>query len=328
MTTEKAYYVLKAHSSESLKVIKKRYKELAKKYHPDLYEGKSEEEQHYAKEKLQEINNAYEIIKKTKENSFENNTFNEVLERLKIEKLEAIHSFFDEEGEVFLKSLYGKKALSKINELTDLLFLYSDKIEKSRSEVNIRNWYYAWTINIENYLEQVKKDYCKKNDLLETEIIYKVSTFNQFIMELEKQKEKSKAIWEEIEKEAQKYTYYAGYDKIAEEIETIKHSFEKQIKEKKQNKNTLLEQMHQTITKKFTIYYEDKKKWKDLASVAFDELTQEELNELLLLQNYFGTENFMKKYQELSYIKKKVDYKKKEQEIRLLYLSLYEKARK
>ena len=44
--------------------IKKAYRKLAKKYHPDRLSSLGEDAQKAAKEKFQEINNAYEAIKK------------------------------------------------------------------------------------------------------------------------------------------------------------------------------------------------------------------------------------------------------------------------
>lgn len=60
------YEVLEISSSASFNEIKKRYRELVKKYHPDILMGQGESEAVIEKstKKLQEINEAYEIIKK------------------------------------------------------------------------------------------------------------------------------------------------------------------------------------------------------------------------------------------------------------------------
>ena len=60
------YYVLRCHSSDSNATIKKQYRLLIKKYHPDFIHSKDLDEgfMEFAKQKLQEINNAYDIIKK------------------------------------------------------------------------------------------------------------------------------------------------------------------------------------------------------------------------------------------------------------------------
>ena len=47
--------------------LKKVYRTLAKKYHPDKYHGQSDETIQRAEDKFQEILEAYEIIKKYKD---------------------------------------------------------------------------------------------------------------------------------------------------------------------------------------------------------------------------------------------------------------------
>ena len=60
------YQILGSQPTDSFITIKKRYRELAKKYHPDLVklENLSDMEIRYLKYKIQEINNAYDDIKK------------------------------------------------------------------------------------------------------------------------------------------------------------------------------------------------------------------------------------------------------------------------
>jgi DnaJ like chaperone protein len=63
---ENAYKILNISSEADLKEVKKAYRKLVKKYHPDIMQAKGESEA-YIKEataKVQEINEAYEVIKK------------------------------------------------------------------------------------------------------------------------------------------------------------------------------------------------------------------------------------------------------------------------
>lgn len=65
-TIEQAYKVLDANPQDDLKTIKKKYRALVKKYHPDIIQAQGADE-HYiedAMQKTQKINEAYEIIKK------------------------------------------------------------------------------------------------------------------------------------------------------------------------------------------------------------------------------------------------------------------------
>jgi len=63
-----AYKLLRVNPSDDMSVIKKAYRTLIRKYHPDIIksQGKSEEYMEEATKKTQEINQAYEMIKDAK----------------------------------------------------------------------------------------------------------------------------------------------------------------------------------------------------------------------------------------------------------------------
>ncbi|MCX2683091.1 molecular chaperone DjiA [Campylobacter sp. MIT 21-1685] len=66
MSVEKAYELLELPNNADLSTVKKRYRVLAKKYHPDILNANnvSKEELEQGVTKFQKINEAYEIIKK------------------------------------------------------------------------------------------------------------------------------------------------------------------------------------------------------------------------------------------------------------------------
>lgn len=64
MTLEYAYEILGIKKNATIDVIKQAYKSCLKKYHPDLVANLGEELQILAKRKTQEINSAYEFLKK------------------------------------------------------------------------------------------------------------------------------------------------------------------------------------------------------------------------------------------------------------------------
>ena len=68
MNLENAYKILGIDSSANDSEIKKTYKSLVKKYHPDIVTGQGAEQSMIdeATAKLQEINEAYELIKKSR----------------------------------------------------------------------------------------------------------------------------------------------------------------------------------------------------------------------------------------------------------------------
>jgi len=68
-TLEEAYKILGVSPQDDLATIKKAYRKLVRKYHPDIIksQGKGEEYIQEATRKTQEINQAYEIIKASKQ---------------------------------------------------------------------------------------------------------------------------------------------------------------------------------------------------------------------------------------------------------------------
>ncbi len=66
MNLEKAYEILEATSEDDNNVLKKKYRTLVKKHHPDIIAGQGADQNiiDEATQKLQEINEAYELIKK------------------------------------------------------------------------------------------------------------------------------------------------------------------------------------------------------------------------------------------------------------------------
>lgn len=56
---KKYYEILEVNQKASIEIIEKAYKVLARKYHPDLYEG---EKKIYAEQKMRDINEAYKIL--------------------------------------------------------------------------------------------------------------------------------------------------------------------------------------------------------------------------------------------------------------------------
>lgn len=65
--TNWAYKVLQVSENATDEEIKKAYRKLAVKYHPDKVSSLGEKVQVSAKEKFQELNNAYEVIKKERD---------------------------------------------------------------------------------------------------------------------------------------------------------------------------------------------------------------------------------------------------------------------
>lgn len=68
LSIDRAYQILGATQNDDMSTIKKKYRELVKKHHPDIIAGQGAEQSiiDEATAKLQEINEAYEMIKEHK----------------------------------------------------------------------------------------------------------------------------------------------------------------------------------------------------------------------------------------------------------------------
>jgi DnaJ like chaperone protein len=68
LSLEKAYEILESNPTDDSNTLKKNYRKLVKQHHPDIVagQGASEDIIEQATKKLQEINEAYELIKKSK----------------------------------------------------------------------------------------------------------------------------------------------------------------------------------------------------------------------------------------------------------------------
>ncbi len=68
LSLDRAYQILGASAEDDMNTIKKKYRELVKKHHPDIIAGQGAEQSiiDEATTKLQEINEAYEMIKNQK----------------------------------------------------------------------------------------------------------------------------------------------------------------------------------------------------------------------------------------------------------------------
>ena len=68
LTKSNAYKLLGADSNDSMAAIKKKYRTLVKRHHPDIIkaQGASDDYIDQATDKVQEINAAYEMVKKAK----------------------------------------------------------------------------------------------------------------------------------------------------------------------------------------------------------------------------------------------------------------------
>ena len=68
MSSKEAYEILGVKENDDMDTIKKAYRQLIKKYHPDIISSQNKDESYMeeATAKTQEINQAYQVIKDEK----------------------------------------------------------------------------------------------------------------------------------------------------------------------------------------------------------------------------------------------------------------------
>lgn len=171
MDLKRAYEILGVNQNEDFEQIKKKYKQLCKKYHPDLYQDKTIKE--LTEEKLKEVNEAYTVIS----DFFENGSFEENNKGFKWENY-----YFEIDDDLDIYNRFKKAINTKIE--SELIkyetmyqayqsletFLKNDikivekiiyKIFDALVEVGIKNGYDMPSTKLlfDNYFDKVTQDY-------------------------------------------------------------------------------------------------------------------------------------------------------------------------
>lgn len=171
MDLKRAYEILGVNQNEDFEQIKKKYKQLCKKYHPDLYQDKTIKE--LTEEKLKEVNEAYTVIS----DFFENGSFEENNKGFKWENY-----YFEIDDDLDIYNRFKKAINTKIE--SELIkyetmyqayqsletFLKNDikivekiiyKIFDVLVEVGIKNGYDMPSTKLlfDNYFDKVTQDY-------------------------------------------------------------------------------------------------------------------------------------------------------------------------
>lgn len=232
MNFNKALSILGLTRNYTEEDLKKTYRKLITKYHPDLYENKSEQEKKMAEEKVKEINAAKEFLEKYKgrdtNNSSKNNNYYH-------------HSFYDHLVFVQAKSSFIDELSNNGNELREFMFktipvvlqktieslrrknyLYLDIIENVRNIEELNKRIIAYKAEVWKELEVFTFEYCKKYDInTDTSKLekYSLKKLYEQLEKIRKKQNKNNNILDIIEEE---YTLYAGYEVIKENISKIK----------------------------------------------------------------------------------------------------------
>ena len=228
MNFEKALSILGLTSNFTEEELRKAYRTLAKKYHPDKYPNPRDKEE--MAKKMGEINSAKDYLDKCLEDrktgnwrastsSYSTNTYNsyksEEYEKLRKEKdafyeeivkeINEIKSIIDNSDELLIE--VKEKLIREFN-----IFIKMLNSVKTISELS--NLKAQLNICIMIILGDYSIEYCKKYDIKINQA--KLESYSLQILknELEYLKNRKENIIKRIEEEYDKYRYYAGFDVI------------------------------------------------------------------------------------------------------------------
>lgn len=339
MTLNEAYKILGINSDVSEDEIKKAYKTLSRKYHPDANVTKSSKEKKEAEEKFKQVNNAYQEIMKNKDNFATNKQTNNKqkndIEKIREEIIVKVNNFKKEIDKDFLKQLYPKKeAELKIDEIEFLCSVYITLFEFGDSLQEINEKFLDFQKEIKEFYLEIEDEYFFQNDIpTKTNTLNYKCSFPEFVEQLKKEKEKNdQRVNAIINKETEEYKLYAGYEFLENKIEQIKTRYQKIIAPiaEKEKQDIIIAQMKAEILNLFKRYYEQQKKYQSLTNIPVDKIEEQDLNKFVQLKEYIGTEEFDSLYKELKEkyerIANKITFEENEKQIRKIHQNVRKKA--
>lgn len=263
MNLDKALQILGLTRNFTEQELKKAYRTLITKYHPDRYETKSQREKKEAEEKTKEINVAKEFLEKhlkgntsnQRTNTYKNNSSIDLI--IKKEQLKNIINNMKNELATITNILFNDilknardKILAKLNtELTYIDSIYSILLFQAFEASHYTN--------IAKILEEFEKDYCKKYNISLGNKKLERYSLKKLYEELEQLKREQNAfsVEEILDKELNKYVYYAGYTVIKDLIENIKQNIIKKNSIVRESRDKIENEFNEKVLEEFKAYY-------------------------------------------------------------------------
>lgn len=277
MTYERALRIFGLNSGFTEEELKKTYRKLASKYHPDVNSQSLSEDE--CKRKMQEINEARECLRKNTGNGKNSNAddIREYKTKIQIElnniiefnlydtsPSEKIRQIIMEINDIVLTSFYFVSFTDK--DTIDVFFKI--KVKQIRDKFKeIETVFYQ-----ENYID-------KKN--IKENINYNC-TLKEFYNQLLKIREKyskEALIRKRLEEEIEKYKNYAGYEELKLLIDVCKQNALNHLyKNNFQNIDQEIDKMHQQImTEVFETHYTLKNKISQLETIVNEKIDDEQI---------------------------------------------------
>lgn len=141
------YEILEISRNASLKEIKKSYKKLARKYHPDLFNDANEDKINYVKQKFQEINLAYEVLSDEKEKDIYDKIYDAKINKTYTEESDNSDIDYDD-----VMSKYNE-ASKRASDRLSVLEVITEELEQAKLYLEKKN-----EVLINAYIEGIDKN--------------------------------------------------------------------------------------------------------------------------------------------------------------------------
>lgn len=260
--------------------LKRSYRQLMKKYHPDLFVNASMKEQRTAEEQTKEINGAYDIISKSMkgQNSSNNNNTTQDTKKSYIDSLYNKLLSFTSKMDIPELRKYDTEIKTIIKEF----YLVANNVTNKDYILKVDKLYYQHVALVKKEFENLKQEFYSKNGLDENEINevlnYNCSldVFYTQLLNIEKKYNIKKRVLTKLEQEILQYTNFAGYSKIKDLVNLIKkQTIGKILKDETLRKSfrdneeslsvkTIIVKMHEEIKEVFATYHNYVKKINNL----------------------------------------------------------------
>lgn len=269
MKYEESLKILGLQSGYTEEELKKAYKTLARKWHPDFFEQESEKKKQEAKEMMQQINEAYEFLSKNIGNNNSNRNYYSANSNTNNKE-----SYFDVKAYAQTKYYELQKHIKLEIDISEDGLLENTFNNINRIITHFSLIYFRTIEEVDKEYEKAKQGIREEFEKLENGYFYTYCIFKIDIKEpinynctLKEFYEQLKCIREKysqtilfanrLREETEKYKNYAGYEQLKNIIES------EMLQATRKAKNThylsvskILEEMHMNIELAFVKHFE------------------------------------------------------------------------